>query len=352
MNKGCLFLVGIASLAGAQNIVQLPDSIRAVTDTVQWVKRVPQYCEGPVWEPSTGAVYFTDQRTGNIWPIWKIRPGVDTGGIFFNSQKNNGLELDPQGRLISCQNGQIGRIKSDGTLDSVLTQSGGGITIGQANDLSIGSNGAIYFTDLATSVFYLSPNRQLSRATTNIASANGIEWMESENMVYVNSTSGNTVYKFAVGTNGALGTRTTYVSSPSPDGGTYDSHGNRYVASYNLGEVRVFNARGDSIGRIALRTATGSYDNRAGNQGNVDNCVFGGTDLKTLYITGDGGLYSIQLKIPGAARFTTAIGRFQLRPLNSKTESGIFRDLKGRMLAVYGKRPALMAIPVPDSRRK
>ncbi len=339
MGKYGLFFIGLVSLVSAQNIIQLPDSLRAPADTLQWVKRVPQYCEGPVWEPSTGAVYFTDQRTGNIWPIWKIRPGIDTGGIFFNSQKNNGLELDPQGRLISCQNGQIGRIKSDATLDSVLTLSGGGITIGQANDLSIGSNGAIYFTDLATSVFYLSPNRQLSRATTNISSANGIEWMESENMVYVNSTSGNAVYKFAIGTPGVLGTRTTYVASPGPDGGTYDSHGNRYIASYTQGEVRVFNARGDSIGRIALRTATGTYDNRAGNQGNVDNCVFGGSDLKTLYITGDGGLYSIQLKIAGQPRYaTSAIHGISFSKQQGLVSKNTYLDALGRPLVLKSNR--------------
>ncbi len=346
-----LFLAAFVSLASAQNVIQLPDSLRATTDTVKWVKKVPMYCEGPAWEPATGAVYFTEQfgNTTANWPIWKVLPNSpsDTGVIFYNTLQSNGLDFDPQGRLITCQNGRLSRLKPDGTVDTVLVASGAnGINFSQANDLSIGANGAIYFTALGSAVYYLSPSRQLSTATTNISSANGIEWMEGENAVYVNSTSGNSVYKFTVGANGALSGRTTYVSSPGPDGGTYDSHGNRYVASYSQGEIRVFNARGDSIGRLALRTATGSYDNRAGNQGNVDNCVFGDADLKTLYITGDGGLYSIRLKIPGKVPYSTAIKRYSLRPLD-RSEPGLFRDMRGRWLKNPSARvPVLRIYPV------
>ena len=353
MRKYGLFFVGFVSLvsaAMAQNIIQLPDSLRAVTDTVKWVKRIPMYCEGPAWEPATGAVYFTEQFASGVanWPIWKVIPGnaADTGMIFVNTYQNNGLDFDPQGRLVSCQNGRLSRYNGNGTLDSTLVVSpSNGVTFGMANDLSIGLNGAIYFTALGNAVYYLSPTRQLSTATTNISSANGIEWMESENAVYVNSTSGGAVYKFAIGTNGALGTRTNYVSVTSPDGGTYDSHGNRYVGSYSLGEIRVFNARGDSIGRIALRTATGTYDNRAGNTGNVDNCVFGGADLKTLYITGDGGLYSILLKIPGQARYgTTAIKNYRLQSLN-RTDAGIFLNVRGQRLFLTNSKVNFRNIP-------
>ena len=354
MIKHGLFFVGLISLASAQNIIQLPDSLHAAADTVKWVKKIPMYCEGPAWEPSTGAVYFTEQFAANVqnWPLWKVLPGnsSDTGSVFVANYQNNGLDFDPQGRLVSCQNGRLSRYKSDGTLDSTLITF---TTPAQANDLSIGANGAMYFTGLGNAVYYLSPTRQMSTATTNISSANGVEWMESENMVYVNSTSGNAVYKFPVGTNGALGTRSNYVTSPGPDGGTYDSHGNRYVASYTQGEIRVFNARGDSIGRIALRTATGTYDNRAGNQGNVDNCVFGGADLKTLYITGDGGLYSLQLKIPGQVRYTTGIRSYRISPLRKvDLTSAALRDLRGRAVKIYGRMPVMKIVPLPVSKQK
>jgi gluconolactonase len=355
MRKYWPLFIGVVSLAPAQNIIQLPDSIRAATDTVVWVKKIPAYCEGPVWEAATGYVYF-DRQIGNNapnWPIWRVKPGVDTGIIFVSTEQNNGLDFDPQGRLIACQKGRISRYFSNGTLDStlVISPASGATLFNQANDLSIGSNGAIYFTDLNTKVFYLSPTRVLSVAATGLSQANGIEWLQEENNVYVNETSGNRVRRFPIRPNDSLGPAASFITSPNPDGGTVDSHGNRYIASYSQGEVRVFNARGDSIGRIALRVASGIYDSvssagRVGIQGNVDNCVFGGPDLKTLYITGDGGLYSIQLKIPGRVRYPTPIVRYQLRP---KKQNGpdLFRDLRGRWLGNQsGKMPeAIFRLP-------
>jgi hypothetical protein len=91
-----------------------------------------------------------------------------------------------------------------------------------------------------------------------------------------------------------------------------------------------------------MRTASGIYDsvkssNRVGIASNADNCVFGGADLKTLYITGDGGLYSIQLKIPGRPRpgepAPTAIEAYRISPMNRAPAMPLLiRDLQGRRI--------------------
>lgn len=50
-----------------------------------------------------------------------------------------------------------------------------------------------------------------------------------------------------------------------------------------------------------------------GQNGNASNVVFGGPDRKTLYITGDGGLYKVPMKVAGRTRpGTTAIRRGSL----------------------------------------
>jgi hypothetical protein len=111
---------------------------------------------------------------------------------------------------------------------------------------------------------------------------------------------------------------------------------------------------GTQLGRIALRKQSGIYDSvnsqgRTGKQGNADNCVFGGPDMKTLYITGDGGLFSIPLKIPGVPPGqVTAIHR-GLAPSKSHPEasSGEFRDLRGRMLPKSWDGPAPKFVPSP-----
>jgi gluconolactonase len=349
-----------ASPLAAQNVIQLPDSLYAAGDTITWVKRVPAYCEGPAWEPATGSVYFTQQGSNNAanWPIHRVKPGVDTGIIWYAFRQNNGIEFDRQGRLIVAQDGRLSRLRQatvgdSGVVDSVMVTSGtNGVTFSQSNDLSIGSRGDIYFTALGSAVYYLSPSRQLSTATTNITQANGIEWVEEQKAVYVNSTGGG-VYRFAIdSTNNALINRTVFIPAsgtggiPQTDGGCIDSHGNRWVASYGLGQVKVYSANGDSVGRISLANPPGTFNNRGGVAGNADNCAFGGSDLKTLFITGDGGLYSLKVKVAGRP---PAQGPVSLRLNSIKASVGSIptdsRDVRGRLLAPSANVPAVK-VPV------
>ncbi len=320
------------SPAAAQSFtVQLPDSLYDQSSPVVWVKQIAQYCEGPLWQPATGTVYFTEQFGNQTpdWPIWKIKPGTaDTGSIFVTTRQSNGLELDPQGRVVACQDGRLARYTDAGALDTVLVQSGqNGVTFGQANDLSIGPAGDLYFTDLNTNVFYLNPARQLAIAVGNQRSANGIEWLPEQSAVYVNQN--NQVTRYSVQSDGTLADGTKFASVNDPDGGTIDTHGNHYVASYMLGEFFVFNSQGDSLGFIRLNLASGAGDTRPGAQGNTDNCVFGGSDNTTLYMTGDGGLYSLQLKIPGRTLpSSTAVKPVSLQSLPPRR--GIWIDALGR----------------------
>ena len=365
------FLVGIvasSALAQTPNIIELPDSLWQAGDSVTWVRKVPYYCEGPAYETNTGYVYFT-QQIGNStpnWPVWRVRPGVDTGIVWYNTYQNNGLEFDRFDQLIAAQNGRLSRLTFPflpvakgslmGQLDTatILVSGNNGVTFNQANDLTIGKNGDIFFTALSNAIYYMSPAKVLYTATNTgatVAGANGIEWIPGDTAsLYVNATNGNKVYKYTIGANGSLSNRTDFIGSiTQPDGGTYDSHGNRYIASYGRGEIRVYNAKGDSIGRIALRVQSGIYDSvqssgRVGVAGNADNAVFGGSDMKTLYITGDGGLFSIRLKVPGVSRYSSSAVQPRLpgsgKQGSLETQS---RDVRGRLLAPEAKVPAVKA---------
>lgn len=365
-----LFAFMLAALAAApafsqvRDTVSLPDSLWDSADTVVWVRKVPYYCEGPAYEAATGAVYFTQQIGNNApnWPIWRVVPGVDTGNVWYSVKQNNGIAFDPKGRLVVCQNGQLSRLKPDlsapgsGMLDTVLTTFGSTV---QSNDLAIGKAGDIYFSGYSdNNVYYLNPEGARTTVATGVNSSNGIEWPQAldSNGVYVNASGSNLVYRYERDpVTGALSNRTNFLSVTTPDGGAVDSRGNRYVASYNTGEIRVFNAVGVQLGRIALRKQSGIYDSvqsagRRGRQGNADNCVFGGSDLKTLYITGDGGLFSIRLKVAGipAANVTALRGRALVpaHPISRETDP---RDVRGRLLAPDAKTPAVRA-PVPVAR--
>jgi sugar lactone lactonase YvrE len=303
--------------------ITLPDSIMAPGTQMKWVKKVPQYCEGPAVDPGSGIAYFTEQLSNSTpnWPIWRIDPAApsDTGLRWItNSKQSNGLFVDGQGRVIAAQKGKVVRYKKDGTVDAELATSGKTATFNQANDLSMGSDGSIYFTDLGSNVFYADAQGNTKIVASGLYNANGIEWLEDEKVVNVQT--GTVNRRYDVGADGALTNPRDFFSINVGDGCEVDSHGNFYLASYGDGVVYVVNAKGTEIGKIVFNSQPSPYDSRRGAGGNVDNCHFGGKDWKTLYCTGDGGLYSIDLKIPGRAwplTGTTALRpgpRLDLRP--------------------------------------
>ncbi len=318
-----------AGLAQQSADVQLPDSLMAPGTQVKWVKKIAQYCEGPAVDLTDGTVYFTEQRDNNTldWPIWKINPAnpSDTGSRWISpSNQSNGLFVDGQGRVIAAQKGKIVRYTKAGAVDSVLATSGNGATFNQANDFSMARNGAFYFTDLGSNVFYVDTARKLKVAATGLSYANGIEWMEEENAVYIQA--GNN-QRFSIAGDGSLINGKPFFGINGPDGCEVDSHGNFYLCSYSDGVVHVVNGNGTEVGKITFKMDAGQYDTRSGGQGNIDNCHFGGTGRMTLYCTGDGGLFSLQLKVPGRA-WPAAVPsalRSLLRPVAESAGSKAYR---------------------------
>jgi gluconolactonase len=230
--------------------------------------------------------------------------------------------VDGQGRVIAAQKGKLVRYSKSGTLDATLVTSGNGASFNQANDFSLGKTGAVYFTDLGSQVYYADAQGKIKVAASGLNGANGIEWIEEENAVYVQA--GRNI-RYEIAADGSLINGKTFFNIDGPDGCEVDSHGNFYLASYTRGILYVVNSKGTEVGRITFK-AKGIYDSRPGDKGNVDNCHFGGPELKTLYCTGDGGLYSIRMKVSGrawpAGMPTSAVGRSNMispKPVATKS---------------------------------
>ncbi len=73
--------------------------------------------------------------------------------------------------------------------------------------------------------------------------------------------------------------------SSTPDGLCLDQEGNLWVATW-ASTLEVFAPDGTPWGALPVpQQAT--------------NCTFGGTDLRTLYVTAQSGLYETSVSIPG-----------------------------------------------------
>ncbi len=279
------------------------------------------WSEGPVWVPEGegGFVLFSDIPRNRVMK-WKEGEGVSvylepsgyTGVEDYGKEPgSNGLLLDQEGRLVSCEHGDR-RV-------SLLTKGGGKRTLVDAfegkrlnspNDACFHSNGDLYFTDPPygfparyedprreldfCGVYRLSREGVLTLLTKDMTRPNGIAFSPDQKKLYVaQSDPGAALWQsFAVEEDGTLGegevlldvTEMVGKHKGLPDGLKVDVEGNLWATG--PGGVHVLAPDGTPLGRLDTREATA-------------NCAFGG-DGSMLYITADMYLCRVQTLTKGA----------------------------------------------------
>lgn len=340
----------IVSVIGihAAHFVELPARIADPGAQVEDVHVGLSYSEGPAVDPQ-GNIFFSEDPDVETGRIWKITPEGTKSAFKDPSRGSNGLEFDLQGRLNICMLDSVLRVEADGADGSgrptvtVLAATGlGGLNLGRVNDLSIASNGAMFFSNLnGNTVFYRSPEGQIR--TRSFSGPNGVEWIEEKGILYIGTLQG---LKRCLVNNqtGEIGTCSDFAGAT--DGLTTDVEGNVYRASWLEGKVFVHDSAGRALGSITIdsRNVQGKRFS-SGARGNTSNCHFGGPDRKTLFITGDGGLYKVKLKIAGRVRPGTPTGlRVSAGPVLTPESRNILRRQGGGRLIVeefFGRRARL-----------
>jgi gluconolactonase len=103
--------------------------------------------EGPQWMQDDGVLLFSDVSANTIYQV-----GADDEITEFRKPSNyaNGLAVDPQGRLIAAEAGKrrVTRTESDGSVVPIAEHFEGA-RLNQPNDVTVRSDGTIYFTDPA-----------------------------------------------------------------------------------------------------------------------------------------------------------------------------------------------------------
>jgi len=270
------------------------------------------FCEGPSVD-AQGNVYFTESGTNAR--IWKAT-GIGAGSVFGGNTNyaSNGTEIDHMGRLTVCQREALATYDAGGAR-TVLATTEPNVVV---NDITIGSTGALYFSHWGANVFYRSATGQITKIP-GFSTGNGLEWVEERKKLYVAQDGPDQVWVYDVAADGKLANGKMFVSVPEPDGMTVDEKGNLYFASWMDGKVMVFDTTGKSLGSITVTGVTGGPGTTGGPMANVANVVIGAD--KKIYMAGDGGLYSAQLKVgprkrPGATAIL-AFGRAGNRTLRS-----------------------------------
>jgi gluconolactonase len=184
------------------------------------------WLEGPAWDASEQALYFSRQTDSGIIYRWTAEGGVQTFRTF--NYKVNGNVIDHEGRLINCESStaaskdsrRLVRYENEGGT-TVLVDNLNGETLNQPNDVIVDSQGRLWFTTPSWNQgeqarqFILRHDPQTG-VTANLASldkCNGLGLSPDEKTLYVVtwgdqfSTTNNKVVAYTVADDGSLGNR-------------------------------------------------------------------------------------------------------------------------------------------------
>jgi sugar lactone lactonase YvrE/enterochelin esterase-like enzyme len=245
-----------------------------------------RFTEGPAVN-AKGEIYFTDLQERRIF---KILAGGETAVFKQDSGGANGLMFGPDGRLYACQNRtkKIVAYTEDGKDELVVEPA-------DSNDLAVGNNGNIYFSDpLNKKVWLINAAHQKVEVDTGISQPNGVHFSPDQSLLYVADTRGQFVYSFQVQADGTLAHRQPYyhlhmadgATTTQADGMTVDTQGRLYVAT-DMG-VQICDQAGRVQGIIP------KPQNRY-----LSNLAFGGPNFDTLYATCGDKVFKRKTKATG-----------------------------------------------------
>ena len=268
------------------------------------------FSEGPSW--LNGNLYVTNTT------IFGARPGWREQGTL-NVLDDDGtlavLEADlqpvgtfplPNGNIAATEmiGHSVVELTPEGTVVRTIADTYEGQSFGGPNDLVVDDKGGIYFTDPwggrlgevpGTAVYYVRPSGEVVRLTewNEYRFPNGCILSPDGSKFYLCSAPGRTEAKpslwlYDVAGDGTIANKRKFADilfGRTADGITIDRTGNLYVAT-GTGGVQMFDPSGDYIGHIHFPEQ-------------AQNCVFGGDDLSTLYVTCRSRIYLIGTTMKG-----------------------------------------------------
>ena len=258
------------------------------------------FTEGPVWDP-TGFLYVSDEETNKIFRVY-VADGRKEEVISLGDPDGN--TYDRERHLLDCASvlRAIIQVEPDGKY-KILADRYQGKHFNSPNDVIIGPDGAIYFTDptldLAKGerqeipfqgVYRLDSNNEVQLLTKDLAQPNGLAFSPDGKSFYTDDSKQRNIRVYGLGPDGSLTNGRIFGGEPGgksdgvPDGMKVDRNGNLYVTGPR--GIWVWDPQGHHLGTIAMPEQPA-------------NLAWGDADYGTLYITATTSVYRLKTKAHG-----------------------------------------------------
>ncbi len=266
------------------------------------------FTEGPVWD-DLGFLYVSDETINKIFRVYP--EGRKEELIALGDPDGN--TFDRRHRLIDCASvlRAIIEVMPDGTY-KILADRYQGKKFNSPNDVIVGPDGALYFTDPTLDlvagekqeipfqgVYRLDDKGNVRLLTKDLTQPNGLAFSPDGRHFYVDDSEKRNIRVYDVRPDGSFENGRVFGEERGgkgegvPDGMKVDTVGNLYITG-PLG-IWVWDAQGHHLGTIILPEQPA-------------NLAWGDRDYGTLYITATTSVYRLRMKAKGYVPYLEGVG--------------------------------------------